>query len=528
MSATATMSQLILAMDDETMDEQLSFAGADAIIILCLYAAAMILIGYMSGRGKAVGKSVSDYYLASRNLGIITLFFTLYATQYSGNTVVGYAPQAYREGFSWLQSIPFFTLIIGVYLLFAPRLYAVGKRENFVTPTDWITKRFQSRSVTILAIILMLWGLANYLLEQLVAIGHAVSGLTAGTIPYHWAVVGFIVVMLTYEWLGGMRAVATTDMLQGIILMVGIVLMIAGAFVLSGANVPDLMQSMAQDHPDRIGVPDTLTSINWLSMLVLVGFGAAMYPHAIQRVYSSRSERILKRSMGRMAWMPFITSGFVFIVGIICIDLYPGLDVSASEELVGMLANDVAGLNPFFYWAMVILFGAVVGAIVSTADSVLLSFSSMVSHDIYGKYINPKADDQRKVRVGKIVGLIMVAVLLWVAWNPPGTLYQIFVLKFEILVQVAPAFVLGLYWKRLAAWPVFIGMLVGATVAGAMTLTGNSTILGIHGGTYGLLLNFAICVIGSLLFPPKRAVQEKNYEMTNLERSVEIKPTKQV
>lgn len=514
---------MLHAMDEETMDEQLAFAGPDALIILGLYGLAMILIGYFSGRGKSLSKSVSEYYLAGRNLGFITLFFTLYATQYSGNTVVGYAPQAYREGFSWLQSIPFFTLIIGVYLLFAPRLYAVGKRESFVTPTDWITKRFQSRAVTILAIILMLWGLANYLLEQLVAIGHAVSGLTGGTIPYHWAVIGFILVMLAYEWLGGMRAVALTDTVQGIILMVGIVILMVGAIMLTDGGFMDLSRSIADSEPEKIGVPDTFTSINWISMMVIVGFGAAMYPHAIQRVYSSQSERVLKRSFARMAWMPFITSGFVFVVGVICIDLYPGLDVTASEELVGMLANDVAALNPFFYWMMVILFGAVVGAIVSTADSVLLSFASMVSHDIYGKYINPGASDARKVKVGKAVGILMVALLLWVAWNPPGTLYQIFVLKFEILVQVAPAFVLGLYWKRLAAKPVFFGMLAGSVIAGAMTLSGNSTFLGVHGGTYGLLLNFAICIVGSYLFPPTRKTQEENEAMTTLRRSTEPK-----
>ncbi|GAA3068079.1 MULTISPECIES: sodium:solute symporter family protein [Actinomycetes] len=501
-------------MDDETMDTQLAFAGADAIIILCLYAAAMITVGWMCGRGKGLGKSVSEYYLAGRNLGFITLFFTLYATQYSGNTVVGYAPQAFREGFSWLQSIPFFTVIIGVYLLFAPRLYAVGRSRGFVTPTDWISQRFQSRAVTALAIVLMLWGLANYLLEQLVAIGHAVSGLTGGAIPYGWAVIAFIVVMLVYEWLGGMRAVAITDAMQGIILMVGIVIMLIGALALTGGGIGDLTASIAESQPEKIGVPDTLTSINWLSMLVIVGFGAAMYPHAIQRIYSSRSERILKRSLARMTWMPFITSGLVFVVGIICIDLYPGLDVSASEQLVGLLANDVASLNPFFYWTMVILFGAVVGAIVSTADSVLLSFSSMVSHDIYGKLVRPSASDGQKVLVGKVTGIVLIALLLWIAWNPPGTLYQIFVLKFEILVQVAPAFVLGLYWRRLSAPAVFFGMLAGAAVAAAMTLSGNSTFLGVHGGTYGLLLNFVVCVVGSWLVPPSAARQRATDELT--------------
>lgn len=109
----------------------LTFSGTDGIIILVVYALIMLLIGYWSGRGeKDLHNSLSGYYLAGKNLGIIALFFTLYATQYSGNTVVGYAPTAYRTGFSWLQSVPFMTIIIGVYLLFAPRLYVISKKRE--------------------------------------------------------------------------------------------------------------------------------------------------------------------------------------------------------------------------------------------------------------------------------------------------------------------------------------------------------------------------------------------------------------
>ncbi|WP_255343336.1 sodium:solute symporter [Geomicrobium sp. JCM 19038] len=263
----------------------------------------MIVIGWIAGRGKKLGKSVGEYYLAGRNLGFITLFFTLYATQYSGNTIVGYAPTAYREGFSWLQSIPFMTAIIGVYLIFAPRLYVIAKRAKFVTPTDWISYRFESKRVTIVAILLMLWGLGNYLLEQLVAIGHAVSGLTAGAIPYGYAVIGFIVVMLIYEWLGGMRAVAVTDVLQGIILLVGIFVVLIGALALAGGSLSGVSETIATTEPQKIGVPDLQTNINWISMILLAGIGAAVYPHAVQRIYSAKSERTLKRSFARMAWM---------------------------------------------------------------------------------------------------------------------------------------------------------------------------------------------------------------------------------
>lgn len=496
----------------------LTFAGPDGIIILSVFAIAMLLIGYFSGRGETnLHHSLSNYYLAGKNLGFIALFFTLYATQYSGNTIVGYAPTAYRTGFSWLQSISFMTIIIGIYLLFAPRLYVISKRQNFVTPTDWLQFRFKSKAVTLLSIFLMLWGLGNYLLEQLVAIGQAVSGMTGGTIPYQIAVLVFVVVMLVYEWMGGMKAVAFTDVLQGVILMIGIFVFLGGALYLVGGHFPDVTRFIADTEPAKVAVPTMDISINWFSMLVLVGLGASIYPHAVQRIYSAESEKTLKKSFARMAWMPPITTGLVFVVGIIGLMLYPGLDKSGSEQLVGLMANDIAAINPFFYWMMIIFFGGIVAAIISTADSVLLSFSSMLSNDVYGKFINPGASEHKKVMVGKIGGIIAVFGLLWIAWNPPGTLYDIFVLKFELLVQVFPAFVLGLYWKRLSGKAVFWGMLAGAVLAGFLTLTGHKTVFGIHGGVLGLGLNFFVCLVGSLVIPATAKSSLKDEELAVLE-----------
>ncbi|KKK39801.1 sodium:pantothenate symporter [Mesobacillus campisalis] len=499
---------------------ELTFAGIDGIIILSAFAIIMLVIGYFSGRGeKNIHESLTGYYLAGKNLGIIALFFTLFATQYSGNTIVGYAPTAYRTGFSWLQSISFMTIIIGVYLLFAPRLYVIAKKRNFVTPTDWLEHRFNSKGITLLAIFLMLWGLGNYLLEQLVAIGQAVSGMTGGTIPYQIAVLAFVFVMLAYEWMGGMKAVAFTDVMQGIVLLIGIFAFVAGGIYLAGGSFGSITQFIAETEPAKLAVPAAEVNINWFSMLILVGLGASIYPHAVQRIYAARSEKTLKKSFARMAWMPLLTTGLVFLVGIIGIKLFPGLEGGDSEQLVGLMANEIASINSFFYWIMIIFFGGIVAAIVSTADSVLLSFSSLISNDVYGKFINPKASEHRKVMVGKIVGIIAIFGLLWIAWNPPGTLYEIFVLKFELLVQVFPAFVLGLYWKRLNGKAVFWGMVIGAIVAGVLTFTGNKTVYGIHGGIIGLSLNFIICIVGSYLSSAsakKDPVLEEDMNVVNL------------
>ncbi|MEQ3552311.1 sodium:solute symporter family protein [Pseudonocardia nematodicida] len=479
---------------------ELTFAGPSGVLILSAYAVLMLLIGWWAGRGQGGGgRTARGYYTAGGGLGMVTLFFTLYATQYSGNSVVGYAPQAYRSGFLWWHSVPFMIAIIAVYLLFAPRLYVLAKQQRFVTPTDFVRHRFGSTRLCLLTAVVMLWGLGNYVLEQLVAMGHGIAGLTGETVPYEVGVLVFVVVMLTYSWMGGMRAVAMTDVMQGIALLVGVAVLLIGALYLAGGGLGSLTTYLTETAPEKVGVPEGSDAVNWLAMIVMIGFGAAVYPHAIQRVYAARTERTLKRSLAWMAWMPLVTTGVVFVVGLAGLQLFPGLDTERSEQLVGMIANEVAGVNLFFYLMMILLFGGVVAAIVSTADSAILSFSSIVSSDIYGRHIAPDAPESRKVLVGKLAGVAAVAVLLLLAWNPPGTLLSIFVLKFELIVQLAPVFILGLYWKRMAAGPTFWGMLSGAVVAGAATLLGFGPFYGVPAGLVGLAVNVAICVIGSLM-----------------------------
>ena len=495
----------------------LTFAGPAGVTILIVYAAIMLGLGVVAGRERpGANKSLSGYFLGGRDLGIIVLFFTLYATQYSGNSVVGYAPTAYRDGVAWWQSVPFMTAVIVAYLLFAPRLYIIAKRRQFITPIDWIHYRFRSKPLAYVITFLLFWGLGNYLLEQLVAMGQGIAGLTGNTVPYQVGVVGFVVVMLAYSWVGGMRAVALTDVMQGIALLVGILALLVGGLYLAG-GLGEVTTYLAQNEPEKIAVPESANTVTWLSMIVMVGLAAAMYPHAIQRVYAAESERTLRRSLAGMAWMPLVTTGVVFVIGIAGISLYPGLSEAASEQLVGRMANDVAALNPVMYLLMVLFFGGVVAAIVSTADSALLSFASMVSRDVYAPLFGKDSDEGRQVMVGKVVSVIAIGVLLVIAWNPPGTLYSIFVLKLELLVQIAPAFIIGLYWRRLSALPALVGVVAGAALAGALAMAAYESPTGVPNGLIGLAVNLVICIGGSLLMPDRDAPELRPRQRTKVE-----------
>lgn len=491
---------------------KLPFIGWHGVITIGAYA--LFIFGttlYLATRGVS-RKSLSSFYLANKGLGPLVLFFTLFSTQYSGNTVVGYPAAAYRIGFAWWQSVPYMVMVIVGYLLFAPRLHVISKKYGFVTPSDWFEKRFNSKAVTLVATLLMAYGLLNYLLEQLVAMGQAISGLTAGVIPYIYGVVFLIVIMLVYEWMGGLKAVALADSINGVVILAGVI----GFVVLAWTNFGSLgsaTQNLAAAAPQKVEVPPIRTSMNWISMYILVGIGAAVYPHAIQRIYAADSEMTLKKSLLRMAWMPFFTTGVVFIIGIIGTQAFPGLNRMESEHLVGMMANAIAVKSTFNYWVMMLLFSGVIAAIMSTTDSVILSLSSLLSNDIYGKVIKPDADEGEKVLWGKIAGIILVFLLLLIAWKPPATLVEIFTLKFEVLIQIAPAFLLGLYWKRLSKTGVLLGMLSGAALAGGMTFSGVKTMWGWHGGVLGLALNIVVAVIFSFLFPDKKEEQERAEEV---------------
>ena len=131
------------------MEEGKIVFGNGALLAIGLYLVSMIGVGYYA-RVKRKGDTMADFYLAGRSLGMAVLFLTLYATQYSGNTLFGYTGKSYLIGFEWTVSVLFmFSIIVG-YMLFAPRLVLLARSENFITPGDYISYRFKSRFLTVI------------------------------------------------------------------------------------------------------------------------------------------------------------------------------------------------------------------------------------------------------------------------------------------------------------------------------------------------------------------------------------------
>ena len=224
----------------------------------------------------------------------------------------------------------------------------------------------------------------------------------------------------------------------------------------------------------------------WLSTLFVVSFGAAVYPHAIQRIFSAKSERSLQRSFKVMLFLPFFTIFPLLLIALIGVAVFPDLDKAASETVVLKVLTDMVTKTPELSWVLLVFFGAVIAAIMSTLDSVILSLSSIVTKDF-----------QRSIDKNKTIGKSVLA--SWVIMLPcvlcaiflPQTLWQMMAFKVDFLVQLSPLFVLGVFFPQIKANHFIASISIGALVILYMHITGTKVSY-LQTGIIGLAFNLIV------------------------------------
>ncbi len=487
------------------MNEGLLPFGPGAWAFIALYLCSLLLVGWWGYRARRED-SMKDFYLAGGGFGFIVLLLTLYATQYSGNTLFGFTGKTYRVGYAWTMSVHFMTAVIVFYLLLAPKLQARARIRGFITPADYLHDRFAYAPLSVLSSVVMIVALANYLLAQLMAMGRAVEGLSASTDVdvYLWAVIALALIMVVYETLGGLRAVAWTDVLQGVVLMLGFVILAVLVFVYFGGPETSALKIIEKGEGEKLLPPGWAMTREWFSYIFMVGIGAALYPQAIQRLYAARSPVVLRRSLQVMAFLPLTATLIAVFIGITALAHFPGLEGADADRVLTVVFREIQSQGSLGYWLVVVLFAAVLAAIMSTADSALLSISSMFSGDLYRR-ARPGADEKSLTQVGKVSSWVLIVILVVLAIQlRHTTLLKLLDRKFDLLVQLSPAFFIGLHWKGLRARPVFAGLVVGLAIALGLAFAVGGKPWGIHAGLYGLPVNLAIAVGGSLLVAKKQ------------------------
>ncbi|MEW5964033.1 MAG: sodium:solute symporter family protein [Pseudomonadota bacterium] len=363
------------------------------------YVVAQFAIGAWASRRIA---TESDFINAGRQLGMVLGSFTVFATWFGAEAIVGTAGQVYENGLSGAESDPFgyaVALIVSG-LLFAAALW----RRGLVTFADFFRSRY-SPAVERLVVILLVPGGMFWAAAQIRAFGQVVSSVSDLDVSVAISVAAVVVV--AYTVLGGLMADAVTDLIQGIAVIIGLVALAA----LAASELGGVLASLAKVEPARLLVLGTEEGGSWLAVVerwAVPVCGTIVAVELVSRILGCRSAEVARRATV-LGGVIYLGVGLIPVyLGLVGPQLIEGLTGDAVEQVVPELAGKLLPGLLFVLFA-----GALISAILSTVDSVLLAAASLISHNIAMRLVEAPTERTKLVSVRvTVVALAGVAFML--------------------------------------------------------------------------------------------------------------------
>ena len=344
------------------------------------------------------GDAMRNHFGAGRGLGGVTLFFTMSASLFSAYSVEGIAWEAWFKGWNATRWI---TAGVGVYMAFlvlAPRLHALGKARGYLTLSEVVYDRFSAPNsryqATAHALRIITWGclllpIFTYQITQFVSMGKIATAFTDGAIGETTGILIFALIMIVVEAIGGLRAVAYTDVIQGVMLIIGSLIF----FIASGVEFGGLHRAKAALDVKFPKLPLSSggwSMISYTSFTLRVAVAATMFPHLAMRLLVAKDRKQLQRGLAGMNFTFFWVQLSTMIAGWTAVYALSGqtgvADIVNQQSIFGKLALKLKNASAFGDFSASLLVLAAFAAMISTADSGLLAFSTMFVRDIYAPY----------------------------------------------------------------------------------------------------------------------------------------------
>lgn len=429
----------------------------DVLIPIFLALIATFAIGIVLHKKMKVKNAnfQEDYFIGGRSLGPFVLTFTLLASAASAGTFIGSPGVAYTSGFSWVL-ILLTQVGMGVYILgiLGKKFAIVARKINAVTLTDFFKERYESKAVVLGSSIGIILFISAYMVAQFVGGARILESITG--LPYKTGLLIFGLAVVLYTVYGGFRAVAITDAIQGIIMILGGVLLWIFFFIKTD-GFSGLIGKLVAEHPEMVELPGPsgATPLMLFSYFMLFGIAAIGLPHASVRGMTFKNTDSMHKSIIYSGIIMALFTIFFATLGPFVRVLYPDLpapDMALPTLILDIMPGWVAGL----------VLSAPLAAIMSTVNSMLLVTSASVVKDIYLNYINPKASERKVAKLSYFSTLIIGLGVVLFALTPPD--YLQFLVVYAIGGLEATFFapiVFGLYWKRANTWGAIVSMYTG-------------------------------------------------------------------
>ena len=450
-----------------------------------IYAIVILGVGlWVSRDKKGETKSAEDYFLASKSLPWWAIGASLIAANISAEQFIGMSGSGFAVGlaiasYEWMAALTL--IIVGKFFL------PIFIKKGLYTIPEFVEKRFSSQLKTILAVF---W-IGLYVFVNLASVMY-LGGLALQTIlgiDMLTGVIGLAAFAAAYSLYGGLSAVAWTDIIQVVVLILGgLVTTYLALDTVSGGQgfieglttiyhaVPEKFDMILdRSNPEFMNLPGIGVLIGgmWVANLYYWGFNQ----YIIQRTLAAKSLEESQKGILFAAGLKMIIPIIVVIPGIAAYVIVndPTLLASLGEAGVNNIPSSGAA-DKAYPWLMQFLptglkgiaIAALAAAIVSSLASMLNSTATIFTMDIYKQLINKNANDKKTVNVGRISAL--VALIIATIMAPLlGGIDQAFQFIQEYTGVVSPGilavFVLGLFWKKTSNKGAIYGALLSIPIA---------------------------------------------------------------
>ena len=399
---------------------------------VAIYVVLMLIVGVYASKKT---HTASEFIVAGRSLPLLLCSATIVATWFGGGTMMGASGAAYDDGLLGVIADPFgAALCLFLVGLFFARLF---RRLKLLTFVDFVDQRYGKVAATFATFVSLVSNI-GWTGAMLVAFGLIFQSLT-GT-PLELGIIGGALVVIVYTAIGGLWAVALTDFVQIIIIIVGLVVLFVTVLIDVGgwgavtARLPEDTFRMLPIEPSP---GDWL---NYFRLWFIFGIADIASQTLMQRAFAARSERVAQNSF-YFAGTAYLFFGMIpVMLGIIASVTLPGL--AESESVIPTLA--IEHLHPV---AVAIFVGAILAAIMSSCDSSLLGCASMISNNLL-PLVHRNPSDRASLTTARVAipvcGLIAVTVAL-----KAQVVFDVMIdANILLLAAVIVPFTLGVWWRK--------------------------------------------------------------------------------
>lgn len=492
-------------------------------IVLAVYLALMIGIGVYYRKKTS---SVSDFVLGGRGLGAWFTAFAYGTSYFSAVIFVGYAGKfgwSYGVASTW---IGIGNAVIGSWLawkVLGRRTRIMSKHLEAKTMPEFFEKRYGSKMLKIVSALIVF----VFLIPYTASVYNGLSRLfeKGFGIPYKYCIIGMALFTAVYVIMGGYKATALNDFIQGIVMLVGITAVVFAVLNENGGLGQSL--DMLGEIPAPDGRTDMYNSIlgpdpiNLVGVIILTSLGTWGLPQMVQKFYAVKDDKAIKTGTIVSTFFAVVVAGGCYFLG--------GFGRLFAENVNGVPAEGFDSIVPIMMERLPsLLFGLVIvlvlSASMSTLSSLVLTSSSTLTIDLIKPLAKNKIDEKKELLIMRIfIGVfLLISVILAIITleNPQTVISTLMSISWGALAGafLAP-FMYGLFWKGVTKAAVLTSFIcgVGITLVHMFyyTFGGRTGTLGglnlaspINAGAFAMIFGLIIVPVVSLITKNDKSGQE--------------------